>query len=170
METNAKARAILTGLIRLLIPALRMITPSADMTDKECQHCNHLTLHMPLRSDDPGLLDRLIGLMSGQKVETLFALFADCDGNFIKAEELGIGTAVTVSVSPRHLFGRALAMDSRALLLVHNHPSGDARASACDVSVTRALIHLAAILEITVMDHLIVGGNQIYSMRKSGDL
>lgn len=120
----------------------------------------------PLCANDKHLLKYLGRRMKGRRQETLLALFADQNCHFIREEELGIGSAWSVAVRPRTLFGRALALDARSILLVHNHPSGEARASESDINSTRNLVQQAKQLDISIIDHLIVGGSQIYSMKK----
>lgn len=120
----------------------------------------------PLCVNDKNLLKYLGRRMKGRRQEILLALFADQDCNFIREEELGVGSAWAVSVRPRTLFGRALALDARSILLVHNHPSGEARASEADINSMRSLVQQARKLDISIIDHLIVGGSQIYSMKK----
>ncbi|WP_202391231.1 JAB domain-containing protein [Allopontixanthobacter sediminis] len=120
----------------------------------------------PICASDKHLLTYLGRRMKGRRQETLLALFADQNCHFIREEELGIGSAWSVAVRPRTLFGRALALDARSILLVHNHPSGEARASESDINSTRHLVQQAKQLDIFIIDHLIVGGSQIYSMKK----
>lgn len=124
----------------------------------------------PLRSDDRELLRYLVMRLRWLREETMFALFADQQGNFISEEQLSKGNSSSVAFKPRTLFGRALALDARYILLVHNHPSGEAKASPADISVTRALTRQAHHLDISIIDHLIVGGSQIYSMKRGNDL
>lgn len=120
----------------------------------------------PLCTGDKDLLRYLGRRMMDRRQEILLALFADQDCNFIREEELGVGSAWNVAVRPRTLFGRALALDARSILLVHNHPSGDARASESDINSMRSLVQQARQLDISIIDHLIVGGSQIYSMKR----
>ena len=123
-----------------------------------------------LRSDDPALLSYLAMRLSNRRDEVFIAMFSDCNGNLIREEELAHGSPHTVELSPRMLFRRALSLDCSDLLLVHNHPSGSPIASEKDVVATKALAAQAQCLEIGIIDHLIVGKRQIYSMRRGGDL
>lgn len=123
-------------------------------------------LRTPLCSSDEDLLKYLTSRLKHQRREIMIALFADHENKFICEEELGSGNAWTVVVRPRVLFSRALALDASSILLVHNHPSGQAEASKTDISSTRNLVNQAAQLDISIIDHLIVGGSQIYSMKK----
>ena len=123
-----------------------------------------------LRSDDPALLNYLAARLSNLREETFLVMFADREGKLIREEEIAHGSALTVDIVPRTLFRRALALDCAALLLVHNHPSGVAIASEKDIVATQALLAQAQTLEIALIDHLIVGRREIYSMRRGGDL
>ncbi|MGX7924942.1 JAB domain-containing protein [Tsuneonella sp. HG094] len=78
------------------------------------------------------------------------------------------GHAGSIALNYRDLIGRALANGAAGLLLIHNHPSGNPTPSKADVASTRALAALCAPLEITVHDHLVVGGDRVVSMRRTG--
>jgi DNA repair protein RadC len=79
-----------------------------------------------------------------------------------------IGGGGAVDVPLRTLFRDALALESRALILAHNHPGGDLAPSAADKAVTRRIVAIARPLEILVLDHLIFGREDWTSFRKLG--
>ena len=80
----------------------------------------------------------------------------------------------TLLVHPREVFKRAIAANASALVLVHNHPSGDPTPSAADIKVTRDLIRAGHLLKIEVLDHVILGrrsqeeGKDYVSLRELG--
>jgi DNA repair protein RadC len=79
-----------------------------------------------------------------------------------------VGGGGTVDVPLRTLFRDALALESRALILAHNHPDGDPAPSAADKAVTRRIVAIARPLEILVLDHLIFGREAWTSFRTLG--
>lgn len=82
---------------------------------------------------------------------------------------VSIGTLDTILVHPREVFRVAIiAGGVSAILLMHNHPSGDATPSEADIKVTRDLIRAGQLLKIEVLDHVIVGINQYVSLKNAG--
>jgi len=81
---------------------------------------------------------------------------------------ISIGTLDTLLVHPREVFRPAVIMASAAILLMHNHPSGEATPSEADIKVTRDMIRAGQLLKIEVMDHLIIGRNSYVSLRELG--
>ena len=80
------------------------------------------------------------------------------------------GTVDSCQVDPRDVFRVALASRATALVLVHNHPSGDPEPSVLDVTLTRQLVHGADLLGLKVLDHLVVGDGDYSSMLERGSL
>jgi DNA repair protein RadC len=79
-----------------------------------------------------------------------------------------IGTLDSVLVHPREVFRTAIAMAAGAILLMHNHPSGEATPSEADIKVTRDMIRAGQLLKIDVVDHIIIGKGQFSSLRELG--
>ena len=80
------------------------------------------------------------------------------------------GTVDSCQVDPRDVFRAALASRATAVVLVHNHPSGDPEPSVQDVALTRQLVHGAELLGLKVLDHLVVGDGDFSSMLERGRL
>lgn len=102
------------------------------------------------------------------KSEQFVCIFADEAGFIIREETLAEGSHAAVSISPRHVFRRALTLDCRRILIAHNHPSGSAEPSDGDIRQTARLVKQANELGIAVEDHLIIGRHTIVSMRERG--
>lgn len=100
--------------------------------------------------------------------EVLAALFLDARMRPIRADVLATGGMATVAVSPRELFGSALKASACALVIGHNHPSGDCSPSAQDVAFTRSMVAAGELLGVEVVDHLIVSRRGYVSMREHG--
>lgn len=75
----------------------------------------------------------------------------------VRVEKISDGTLDTVLVHPREVFRAAIAANAAAIVLVHNHPSGDPTPSEADIKVTRDLIRAGQLLKIDVIDHVIIG-------------
>lgn len=100
--------------------------------------------------------------------EQFRVLFLDRKNQLLKDETMGQGTVDHAPVYPREIARRALELSSSALILVHNHPSGDPTPSHADIEMTKEIILAVKPFEIVVHDHLIVGKHGITSFRSSG--
>ena len=92
-----------------------------------------------------------------KEVETLQVLLVNTRRRLIRVEEVTDGTIDTLLVHPREVFKSAIAANAWAIILAHNHPSGDPTPSEADVKVTRDLIRAGQLLRIDVLDHVILG-------------
>ena len=90
-------------------------------------------------------------------VEKFQVLLLNTRRRLIRVETISNGTLDTILVHPREVFKSAIAANAAAIVLVHNHPSGDPTPSDADVKVTRDLIRAGQLLKIEVLDHVIVG-------------
>jgi DNA repair protein RadC len=116
--------------------------------------------------------DRLIGYLTAalarEKVEQFRVLFLDTKNRLIADEVQARGTVNHTPVYPREVVKRALALEATALILVHNHPSGDPTPSRADIEMTREVKAAAAALGITLHDHLVVGHGRHVSLVREG--
>ena len=92
----------------------------------------------------------------------------DAQNRVIDYVEMFRGTVSQTSVYPREVVKEALARNSAALLLVHNHPSGAAEPSRADEMLTQTLKSALALVDVRVLDHLIVAGSAILSFAERG--
>jgi DNA repair protein RadC len=92
-----------------------------------------------------------------KKVETLQVLLLNTRRRLIRTAEITDGTLDTILVHPREVFKAAIAANAAAVVLAHNHPSGDPTPSEADIKVTRDLIRAGQLLKIDVLDHVIIG-------------
>ena len=100
--------------------------------------------------------------------EQFRVLFLDKKNQLIADEMLGQGTVDHAPVYPREIARRALELSASALILVHNHPSGDPTPSRADIDITREIIDALAPLEIIVHDHLIAAKSGVTSFKTEG--
>jgi DNA repair protein RadC len=106
--------------------------------------------------------------MAYENREQFRILFLDKKNRLIADEVQQIGTVDHTPVYPREVIKRALELSSTALILFHNHPSGDATPSRADIDMTKLIISIASQLNITVHDHVIIGKAGQISMRGLG--
>jgi DNA repair protein RadC len=106
--------------------------------------------------------------MSFLTTEQFRVLYLNRQDTLLANEILSEGSVDQVPVYPRDIAQRALNLGASAVILVHNHPSGDPKPSKEDIDITRKLQQILAHLEITVHDHLIIGANTFYSFRNTG--
>ncbi len=101
--------------------------------------------------------DLFAGKLAGLDAERFAALFLTTKHRVLAYEELFFGTVGSTSVHPREVVKRALHHNAAAVILGHNHPSGDTTPSAADEAITGQLKTALRLVEVEVLDHLIVG-------------
>ena len=104
------------------------------------------------------------------KREHFVACLLDNRHRLIRVASIAIGSLSATVVHPRELFNQAIAAHAAAVLVAHNHPSGDPAPSAHDVDLTRRLVEAGELLGIEVLDHVIVGREGAVSLRALGVL
>ena len=124
----------------------------------------------PAIGSHQALLDHCRARLAHSATEEFRVLFLDSKNGLIADEQLGRGTVNHAPVYPREVVKRALELGAVALILVHNHPSGDPTPSADDVAMTREVRAAAETLGLTLHDHLIVGRHGHASLRALGKL
>ena len=108
--------------------------------------------------DNPEAIVRLLREQNLVKnVETFQVLLLNTRRRLIRVGDIAQGTLDTILVHPREVFKAAIAANAAAIVLAHNHPSGDPTPSEADIKVTRDLIRAGQLLKIEVLDHVIIG-------------
>ena len=125
-------------------------------------------IQKPILSSWDSLLGYLQTAMAHQQIEQFRVLYLDRKNVLIADEEQGKGTVDHVPVYPREVVKRALELNASALILVHNHPSGDPSPSDADIEMTYAIRDAAQVLGIVLHDHLIIGKATELSFRSQG--
>jgi DNA repair protein RadC len=105
--------------------------------------------------------------MSGLNYEQFKVLFLNRKNKLIVDEIIQSGTLDKAAIFPRELIKRAIDLAAGAIILVHNHPSGDPTPSKADIEVTANIQKAASLMEIFLYDHIIIGKNTHYSMRSN---
>ncbi|GGI79714.1 hypothetical protein GCM10007973_15370 [Polymorphobacter multimanifer] len=122
----------------------------------------------PVLSSWAALTDYLHAGMAHRATEQFRVIYLDTKNQIMRDEVLGEGTVNAAPVYPREVVKRALEIQAAAVILVHNHPSGDPTASQDDIVMTRAIIEAGRHLGLAVHDHVIIGRSGHVSMRAQG--
>lgn len=122
----------------------------------------------PVVSSWSALVNYCRTAMQHARTEEFRVLFLDKKNKLIADEVLGRGTVDHAPVYPREVLKRALAHEASALILVHNHPSGDPTPSGADVTMTKAIAEAAKPFDIVLHDHLVIGRETTASFRTLG--
>lgn len=125
-------------------------------------------IRRPVLSDWQALLDYCHTAMAHRETEQFRVLFLDRKNVLIADEEQSRGTVDHVPVYPREIIKRALELNASALILVHNHPSGDPTPSNSDIAMTARIAQAGDTMGIVIHDHLIIGKSRELSFRSEG--
>ncbi len=125
-------------------------------------------LGRPVLSSWSALLDYCRSAMQFESTEHFRVLFLDRKNRLIADEVLGQGTVDRAPVYPREILKRALVHESTAIILAHNHPSGDPTPSQSDIDMTKEIVQACRPIRVTVHDHLIIGRDNIASFKTLG--
>jgi DNA repair protein RadC len=122
----------------------------------------------PIFRDFDRLIPYLMTAMARERVEQFRVLFLDNRNRLLADEAQSRGTVNHTPVYPREVLKRALEIHATAIILVHNHPSGDPTPSRDDVEVTTEIKTAAIALAIVLHDHIIIGNGRWLSFRQEG--
>lgn len=122
----------------------------------------------PVMTSPQILRDWLRLYCAGLEHEVFLVLYLDANHRLIEPQELFRGTLTQTSVYPRELVKGALARNAAALAVAHNHPSGQAEPSRADEYLTKTLKSALSLVDVRVLDHFVVGGDQVVSLAERG--
>lgn len=125
-------------------------------------------LDRPVISSWSALINYCRTAMQHEPVEQFRVLFLDKKNRLMSDEVISRGTVDQAPVFPREVVKRALAHEASAIILVHNHPSGDVTPSGADVEITKTIVDAAKPFNIIVHDHLIIGRETTASFKSLG--
>ncbi|WP_038076240.1 RadC family protein [Thioclava pacifica] len=151
-----------TGVGETVIQELKIIEAASQRLARS------KVMHRPVLSSWQALLDYCHTTLSHAETEQFRLLLLDRKNRLIADEEQGRGTVDHVPVYPREVIKRALEANASALILVHNHPSGDPTPSEADILITRQIAQAANLFGIELHDHLILGKDHEVSLRAEG--
>jgi DNA repair protein RadC len=154
----------LTGLTRCTVDELRKVKgigPTKAVQLVAAFGLGHRLARETLskqKIDSPELVNELVGPETRRlRKESLRVILLDTRYHLIRVEEVSIGSVNESIAHPRDIFRPALVSSAYAVIVVHNHPSGDASPSQTDHSLTRRLAEAAELLQIKLLDHIIIG-------------
>lgn len=150
------------GLTETSITALRAIKAAAFHFMK------HEVLNQPVLNSWSRLIDYIQATMGLEKKEHFRLLFLNKKNELIADETQQTGTVDHTPAYPREIVKRALELSATAIILVHNHPSGDPTPSKADIDMTAQIIAAARPLGIVIHDHIVVSKSGTTSMRNKG--
>ncbi|MGJ8559392.1 MAG: RadC family protein [Litorimonas sp.] len=125
-------------------------------------------INRPILSSWNALLDYCRAAMQFEGREQFRVLFLDRKNRLLADEVVGHGTVDRAPVYPREIVRRALVHEATAIILVHNHPSGDPTPSRQDITLTESIVQTAKAINVVVHDHLIVGREDVASFKMLG--
>lgn len=146
-----------------VVDQLKIVRAAANRVLRERAKKADVTL-----SSWSALVDYCMAQMSRETTEQFRILFLDRKNKLLRDEVQGRGTVDHTPVYPREVVKRALELGASAIILVHNHPSGDPTPSTADVEMTRDIVAAAKTLDIAVHDHLIIGRHGHASLKQLG--
>lgn len=123
----------------------------------------HITLHNPEQ-----IFHFLKSQYEMKTQEHLIALFLNTKGHLIKKEVLFIGSLNASIIHPRTIFRSAVEHSAAAMILCHNHPSGDPTPSHHDIDMTKRIQESSEMMDIPLMDHVIIGRDRYFSFKEKG--
>ena len=161
---GAEPRALLEieGVGETTIAALKTVQAAAVRLARE------EAAERPVISSWDRLLAYCRTLLAQETTERVHVIYLDTKNALIRAEAQGRGTIDHTPLYPREVVKRALELGAAALILVHNHPSGDPTPSRADIAMTREVVAAGKALGIAVHDHLIIGKRGHASFRSLG--
>jgi DNA repair protein RadC len=146
--TSPHEDAVIRAALAILEARMKAATVCMGSVDEACDFVN---LQI-------GVLDR----------EVFAVMFLNAQHRLIAFDVMFQGTLTQTSVYPREVARRALEHNAAAVVLAHNHPSGEVSPSQADKLLTRNLDQALALVEVRVLDHIIVGGGRSFSFARSG--
>lgn len=106
--------------------------------------------------------------LNGRRNEVIVVLYLDAKNRLID-EDIRSGSIDRVPIYPREIIRRIALLDASAVLIAHNHPSGDPSPSDEDIQLTRNLQEILELIDVVLLDHMIFGEGEPYSLRENGD-
>jgi DNA repair protein RadC len=164
----------LKSLSRLNISVLKRQTGIGDAKACQIVACFELGKRLSAFSEEKNPViknpETIAGLflpeMSSLEKEEFRIIFLDSRRRMIKCETIFVGSLNESLVNAREIFKRAMEENSAAIILMHNHPSGETNPSEYDIETTKEIVKIGTLLGIPVLDHIIIGSKEYVSLRE----
>lgn len=128
-----------------------------------------LRVQRGIEFSSPSIARNWITLRIGALENEVFCVaYLDSRNRLIEFIEEFRGTIGQTSVYPREILKRALRLNARSVVLAHNHPSGNHEPSSADCLLTKVIKDALALIDVQVLDHFVIGGDQFYSFAENG--
>jgi len=124
----------------------------------------------PFIGSSPAAREFLVAALATEPRETSAVVFLDNQNSVLAFDVVGLGTVNRCYPSVREIVRRALVYNAAAVILVHNHPSGNTKPSNADIQITARARYLLDFLDVRLLDHFIVGGTSVFSFFDEGVL
>ncbi len=124
----------------------------------------------PILANRSKIMDYCYSSLGREKKESFHILFLDAKLHLLLDQKMAEGTINKVALYPREIIHKALELGATSMVLIHNHPSGDARPSPQDIKMTQELKHVAVSLALELSDHIIISRHGATSMKLEGHL
>ena len=120
--------------------------------------------------DSKDTFERFLPYIDDMKQEHFLVMYLNQSNHALKIECISNGGTTHVIADPKIIFKNALNLNATCIVLGHNHPSGNPRPSEDDRQLTKKLVAAGKLLDITVIDHIVIGNERYYSFRDHGDM
>jgi len=130
----------------------------------------NMTVKRPFMKDPGQVADYFMARMQGLEKEEVHVLSLNNRCQLLHDSKLTIGSVNQTILEPRELFIEAMKHGAVSVILVHNHPSGNPDPSKADILTTKGTVECGQMLGISVLDHVIIGKNEYYSMKEHNDI
>lgn len=131
--------------------------------NKRVQHGRNLNRKVQSARD---VYEYMQGRIPDETKEHLFLLYLNTKNRIMRHEIVSVGTLNASLIHPREIFKAAIRESANAIILVHNHPSGDVEPSSADKQVTTMLKQASTLVQIDLLDHVIIGSDNWFSFRE----
>lgn len=162
LNANPEALTHIKGVGDSTLAALRIVQEAIDRVLKQDIQAKPVLQHWK------ALLDYCRAVMGHLATEQFRILYLNKQGVLITDEVQSNGTVDYTPIYPREVVKRALYLGATAIILVHNHPSGDPTPSPADIDMTYKVMEACKPVDITIHDHLILSTNKHYSFKSNG--
>ena len=120
--------------------------------------------------DSKASFERFLPYIDDMKKEHFLVMYLDQSNHPLKVECISNGDTTHVIADPKIVFKNALNLNATCIVLGHNHPSGNPRPSVDDRQLTKKLVSAGKLMDITVIDHIVIGNERYYSFRDHGEM
>lgn len=151
------------------LPSTELLGSSKIEIHYKRPHLNQMH-HISSASDADTILRKYINLKQLDLRECFWVILLTNANRVLAVSEVATGTSRGVQTNPKYIFQLALLTNASAIIVAHNHPSGNLNFSKRDISETKKLQRLAKLMDITLLDHIIITSESFVSFVEEGEL